>query len=277
MHRKIVMAVFMVTVLCLGLSASFAWAYNLPWDFTAPYTSDANTVGLWHLDDSTGSTIAVNSSGNGSVLDGTLVDLDPDNDWVAGKFGGAIDLSGTAGYIDVASNQFLDIAANLTVECWVKRDDSAWVSAWEDIVSREGSTSGYLLRYYMYQPACTVGIQTSTGRQSLRVDRYTPGWTGAILDDQLWHHLAMTYIGDILKLYVDGDLVGSTTAPEANCPIYPSGKPVRMGNNAWVGGRPFPGQIDEVRVREIIPEPSALLLLGGGLLGLLLFGWKSKK
>src|ERR1700690_1160553 len=43
-------------------------------------------VGLWHLDDAVGSTLARDSSGNGN--DGTLVGLDPTQAWVAGRQGG---------------------------------------------------------------------------------------------------------------------------------------------------------------------------------------------
>jgi hypothetical protein len=59
-----------------------------------------------------------------------------------------------------------------------------------------------------------------------------------------WHHLAATYNGSALKLYVDGNLVATTRASTA---LSSGAFPLFIGGNPlW--GEFFKGTIDEVRV-----------------------------
>src|SRR5262249_7873765 len=59
-----------------------------------------------------------------------------------------------------------------------------------------------------------------------------------------WSHLAETYDGSSLKLYVNGVLVSSRALTGS---ITTSGSPLRIGGNS-VWGEYFNGLIDEVRV-----------------------------
>jgi len=65
------------------------------------------------LDDGAGSAIAVDVSGNGH--DGTLVNMDPNTDWVSGRTGLALDFDGTNDYVSVP-----DVPA-LVPECTIAR------------------------------------------------------------------------------------------------------------------------------------------------------------
>ena len=59
-------------------------------DFNNPLESDIHSRGLWHFDQSSGDTIAVDSGpfGNhGELITGLSYELDPDTCWVAGKSG----------------------------------------------------------------------------------------------------------------------------------------------------------------------------------------------
>ena len=77
-------------------------------------------MGLWHFDDSVGSTVARDSSGNGN--DGTLVGLDPALSWVAGRQGGALATSGL-GYVSVPDSASIDsITTQVTLSAWVYFD-----------------------------------------------------------------------------------------------------------------------------------------------------------
>jgi hypothetical protein len=59
-----------------------------------------------------------------------------------------------------------------------------------------------------------------------------------------WTHLAMTYDGMTLRMYVDGQLVDSQAVSGT---ITTSTNPLRLGGNA-VWGEYFAGLIDEVRL-----------------------------
>ena len=60
-----------------------------------------------------------------------------------------------------------------------------------------------------------------------------------------WYHIAMTYEGASLRLYVNGVLDGSMPV---TCPIIQTSQPVRIGGGAAGGSHflHFPGLIDEV-------------------------------
>ena len=59
-----------------------------------------------------------------------------------------------------------------------------------------------------------------------------------------WSHLATTYDGTTLRLYVNGALAGSSTIAGS---IPASTGPLRLGGNA-IWGEWFSGEIDDVRV-----------------------------
>jgi hypothetical protein len=60
----------------------------------------------------------------------------------------------------------------------------------------------------------------------------------------IWTHLAATYDGTTLRLYVNGVQAGSRAVSGA---IQVSNRPLRIGGNS-VWGEWFAGRIDEVRI-----------------------------
>jgi len=76
----------------------------------APFTSDSNTIGLWHFDETNGSTTFANVTGS----NGTLTN---NPQFVSGKFGNAVYFNGTNQY----GNCNLSIpSSNITLEFWYK-------------------------------------------------------------------------------------------------------------------------------------------------------------
>jgi hypothetical protein len=76
----------------------------------APFTSDSNTIGLWHFDETNGSTTFANAVGS----NGTLTN---NPQFVSGKFGNAVYFNGTNQY----GNCNLSIpSSNITLEFWYK-------------------------------------------------------------------------------------------------------------------------------------------------------------
>lgn len=70
--------------------------------------------------------------------------------------------------------------------------------------------------------------------------------TGTVqFETNKWYHLAVTYDGAEIKLYINGELNGSTPAPRGNIDLTDS-KGFYIGRSA--GGRMLDGAISEVRV-----------------------------
>ena len=163
--------------------------------------STADLVALWHFDENSGTT-AYDSTEN--INDGTISGAS----WVDGKLGKSLSFDGND-YVMVPDSSLLE-PDRITVEAWVK--SSGTPGNYKYIVSkylptRPGSYSSY-------------GLYTGSSSGLRFYIGYTSSWVaspdaGVGVWDGTWHHVAGTYDGSAVKLYVDGDPVagaGSTTS-----------------------------------------------------------------
>jgi len=89
---------------------------------------DSKTVlGAWLLDEGTGD-ITADASGNGN--DGTL--MGPPN-WVAGKFGSALEFTGSGTYVDCGNAEALNVNV-FSVSFWYNLPSST--QGWNHMISR---------------------------------------------------------------------------------------------------------------------------------------------
>jgi hypothetical protein len=179
--------------------------------------------------DETGGTTAVDASGNGragTVRSGT---------WSAsGYYGGALSFNGTSTWVSIADHASLDLTTGMTLEAWVK---PSALSGWRTVIMKEASgTQSYTLYAHDNAPRPAVYVHGATSESSVT------GSSGLTLN--VWTHLAATFDGGMLRLYVNGVEVGTRTASQ---PIAPSANPLKIGGNA-IWGEYFRGLIDEVRI-----------------------------
>ena len=182
-------------------------------------------VGWWKLDETTG-TVAADAGGNHHA--GTLVG---NPTWARGAVGGALELDGQGDYVDLATGPDFDITGQITVAAWVKVN--AFDVDWQAIVTK-GDTAWRLSRDQgnTLHFACT-GLWPEWVRGSVNVH------------DGQWRHVAGTYDGNELRLYVDGKLdVSAKTQGAINVNAYP----VYIGENSEHSGRGWHGLIDDVRL-----------------------------
>jgi hypothetical protein len=212
-------------------------------------------VGLWHLDDAVGSTLARDSSGNGN--DGTLVGLAPAQAWVTGRQGGALATNG-AGYVSVPGSPSIDgITAQVTVSAWVYFDGViSAANLYGTAISRQvGTTNEQYYHLSLYQngtPTLFIGFSAS-------VLPVRPTAPQPVVSKQ-WTHLAGTYDGSLAILYVDGVEVSSLPISG----VFPlDTRPVILGGNGNAGAvtELFPGRIDEVALYSRALAPVEIQLL----------------
>jgi hypothetical protein len=195
--------------------------------------SNAVSTGLvaaYAFNEGTGTT-ALDSSGtgNGGILSNAA--------WTtAGVFGSALSFNGSNAWVSIADAASLDLTTAMTLEAWVR--PSAITSDWRTIVLKE-RPSGFAYALYATDgasrpPAGYVSINGSD------VAAVAPG----TLALNTWTHVAMTYDGATLRLYVNGQLA-SSRATTGSAAV--SASPLRIGGNA-VWGEWFSGVIDEVRI-----------------------------
>lgn len=156
--------------------------------------------------------------------------------------GQCIEFNGGSKYVNVPTSASLNPTAAITVEAWIYA--TGWgVNAWTNtIVSKEDWASGsrgYVLR-------CG-----NSGRLSFNIGIGT-GWsevvtTTTVMNANQWHHVAGTFNGTQLKIFVDGTEVALTSVTAV---MTASPYDLRIGESAYssVSSRPFTGRIDEVRI-----------------------------
>ena len=185
-------------------------------------------VAAYAFDEGTGNIVS-DASGNGhtgSITGATWV--------VSGRFGQALSFNGTSDWITIADANDLDPTTGMTVSAWVNPNV---LSSWRTVIIKE-RPNGLSYALYGHDNAPRPAAYVNTGG----ADTSAPGASGLSADT--WTHLAATYDGAGLQLYVNGNQVSSQAV--AGIPVA-SASPLRIGGNS-VWGEYFAGLIDEVRV-----------------------------
>ena len=189
----------------------------------------AGLVAGYSFDAGSGTT-AVDSSGKGNT--GTLANTT----WTtAGKFGNALTFNGTSSQVNIPDNTTLDLTNGMTLSAWVYPTTSS--ATWRTVILKENAP--YLV-YALYSSG--DGALPSGFVRSGTTEKSAVG--ASALPVNTWTHLATTYDGANVRLYVNGTLV-RTVAATGN--MANSAAPLRIGGNS-VWGEYFTGRIDEVRI-----------------------------
>src|SRR5262249_4524322 len=176
-------------------------------------------------------TTVLDSSGSGN--NGTISGA---TRTAAGKYGGALVFNGTSDLVTVPDATSLHLTNGMTVQAWV--NPSATSSDWSTPVLQE-RPGGLAYALYAFDGAGKppAGYINRSG-----TDVKAAGTS--VLPLNTWSHLAVTYNGSTIRLYVNGVQVGSKSQTGN---ITSSTSPLRIGGNS-VWGEYFKGMIDEVCV-----------------------------
>jgi hypothetical protein len=187
-------------------------------------------VGFWKLNEGSAST-AADSSGNN--LHGTIAG---DPAWVTGPADYALKFDGDD-YVDLGNDSSLNITAQITVAAWIKVD--TFDREWQAIITK-GDNSWRLQRNgtnSSIEFACTGAFVPNALVGSL--------FGTVSVNDGKWHHVAGTYDGSRICLYVDGKLDISS---EADGSVNVNDQNLLIGANAEKPDRNFKGSIYDVRI-----------------------------
>ena len=154
-------------------------------------------VGAYGFTENAGlsSTDASGNSNTAALLNGT--------GWGAGKFGSAVVFDGTNDFVSIPNSPSLQLGRTGTVEAWVSLDTRG---RWNGILGKATSSADQAHSYALEidtagKPFCLIGNGTSSnlvkGATSLQTQRF--------------YHLACTWDGAQLRLYLDGALSKSVT------------------------------------------------------------------
>jgi Concanavalin A-like lectin/glucanases superfamily len=169
----------------------------------------------------------VSGTGNNGTTSGTT--------WATGgKFGAALNFNGTNASVTVPDSTSLDLTTGMTLEAWVNPNQLG-AGSWRTAIFKQ-STNGMVYSLYAHNGTRPLGQVNVLGEQN------AVGTAQVALN--AWTHLATTYDGATLRLYVNGTQVASK--PQIGS-IPASTGPLRIGGNS-IWSEWFRGLIDEVRV-----------------------------
>ena len=141
--------------------------------------------------------------------------------------------------VTVADSSSLDLTSGMTLEAWVLPTANGGGS-WRNVVIKE-RIGGEI--YNLYANADTNAPVVYVVRAS-QPDAPSDARGTAQIPLNTWTHLAATYDGSTLRLYVNGTQVGSRAVSGS---LATSTGALRIGGNSlW--GEYFAGRIDEVRI-----------------------------
>jgi parallel beta-helix repeat protein len=188
-------------------------------------------VGYWRLGDSAPSTTAVDATGNG--YDGVYTNGPLLNQTGIFTSDDAVSFDGSDDVVLVADDPALR-PTDLTVEAWV--NPTASIQTYDTVVAKTTSSSwndGYGLYYH-------------NGDIAFFVNNYSTHRVQAPITIGSFSHVAVSYDGDQLKLYIDGELVDSETVGD---PINHSTNSLMIGQGASTSYT-WHGLIDEAAVYD---------------------------
>jgi len=201
-------------------------------------------VGYWKTDEASWNGTAgevIDSSGNGNNGQSN-----PTGPWTgpttaSGKFGNGGSFDGSDDYVSLATSTSLNITSNITMSVWVKTSSTTG-SVIIGGYNAGADNTGYGLGFG----------QTVAGKISYWSQTYG-SWVTAnsLINDGLWHHIAVSVSGTTATFYKDGQIDGTVTT---NVPSSYSG--TRAIGARKDGLSPFTGSIDDVRVYNRALTPS---------------------
>jgi hypothetical protein len=153
----------------------------------------------------------------------------------SGRFGRALRFNGYNSYVNVPDSASLHLTTGMTIEAWV--NPSTVNNTYHDVV---------------YKGADVIGLE-ATSPLNAPVGGVTAGGVGVVsygkapLTVNTWTHLALTFDGATLKLYVNGALVSSAASPGS---LKSSTSALQIGGDTLYGQN-FAGLIDEVRIYNV--------------------------
>src|SRR6516165_3483479 len=153
----------------------------------------------------------VSGNGNNGTISGAT--------WTtSGKYGNALSFNGTNALVTVNNAPSLQLTSAMTLEAWVYPTTVS--NAWQDVIYK-GNDNYYL-----------EGTSPNSSLPAMRCTSAGPLYGTLPLTVNTWAHLAATYDGATMRLYVNGVQVASRAQTGA---IATSTNPLQIGGDSFYG------------------------------------------
>ncbi len=200
-------------------------------------------VAHYTFDDGTAS----DSSGHGH--DGTVVG----GQVVNGNFGQALHLDGENDRVELGDIELGTRA--ITLSAWFRTNDLENQAEDFRIISKAIGVNEQD-HYWMISTVLVSGVKRLRFRLKTRGHTSTLKASTGDLQENQWHHVAATYDGSEMKLYLDGSVVASQ--PKTGIISCRAGTETWIGDNPPTGSRAFQGEIDDVQLYRVALSPEEI-------------------
>jgi LruC domain-containing protein len=189
-----------------------------------PGNGESSLISYWKLDENSGT----NTTDSHGTNNGTITNAS----WGIGVSGSCLNFNGTSGNVKVLNSATLNPVNSITMMAWAKTQGNLTCK-----IAQKGDWDGHGIGQGKWD-GWNVSIRTNDNTSHLI------HWGGGLPVINEWYHLAMTYDGATLKMYVNGQLRNSA-AVTGNLKINGRDFSIGSDNNAQ---KFFNGSIDEVKI-----------------------------
>ncbi|MCF8368502.1 MAG: LamG domain-containing protein, partial [Bacteroidales bacterium] len=211
--------------------------------------NESGLIAYYNFNESSGLTAF---DGTTNAYNGTLTNMSG-NEWQTSSaiFGpkNCIEFDGIDDYVSLGSSADLRPVSAITLECWLNADN--WNPSTNHQVFAGNTQSGGYNFAIGYPTSADAGFAVYSNGAYRRVDADITGYSG-------WHHVAGTFDGQFVKVYIDGDLKDTyDMGSSGNTISYAYSNSFLLGNEAGSGSTPsnytysFDGKMDELKVWNI--------------------------
>jgi len=178
---------------------------------------------------------------------------------IFGQSGSSVSLDGMSSRVQIEGIS-PENKSSLTIEAWIFTKSKTITNGYSEIIRQDvtaGSTPDFLLSFQdesVISRILSFGLKTTTGYQELDVEIDTTEFMNT------WVHIAATYDGSEMKVYQNGNLLGST-AKTGNISYSPAAGLTNIGCASYFGSYSeyFEGYIDEFRIWSTARSSSGIM------------------
>jgi hypothetical protein len=181
--------------------------------------------------------------------------------YATGRLGQGADFDGTSSHaIGITPGVQYDFATNFTAECWVKVRPPVPSANSMVLIARGSSQGGGGVWPNWHFEVYGTSAGSLTGMVRFAVEPGVGFFVNSShrVDDGNFHHLAATYDGVTMRLYLDGALEGSTSATGLSVGMVNGLFQVGGGARVGTTSLPLNGTVDEIRIWHVLRSQSDL-------------------
>ncbi|MEA3505696.1 MAG: LruC domain-containing protein [Bacteroidota bacterium] len=188
-----------------------------------PGNGSENIISTWNFNENSGSIANDSESDNNGTISGAQ--------WEAGVEGSCLKFDGINDYVAVSNAQNLNPSQEITIMAWAKTSENKTAK-----IAQKGDWDGHGIWQDKWN-GWKCGIRLATNKS------HSIKWGNGVPVFDEWYHIALSYNGSVLKLFVNGQLT-NTKAVSGTLKVNNRAFSIGSDNGAQ---KFFKGSIDDVR------------------------------